>query len=113
MDVLRELLNGCSQVYVVMDALDECIEFEKLHQSIKIIVGWQIPGCHLLVTSRSEKYDVDEKDNIIEIKLSAEAVHVDIASYVSAALESSRLKGLKKTAKEDVKHALLDGAHGM
>ena len=111
--VIRELLNGYSQVYIVMDALDECIEFEELHQLIKTIVGWQIPGCHLLVTSRPEKYDVDDQHDIIEINLSAEAVDLDIALYVSAVLESSRLKILKKAVKDEVKYALLDGAHGM
>jgi hypothetical protein len=113
LEVLRELLNGHSQVYIIVDALDECIEFDKLHQTIKTIVDWKIPGCHLLVTSRTEKYDMDDQHDIMEIKLSAEAVHADIASYVSAVLESSKLRKLKKTVQEEVKSALLDGAGGM
>ena len=113
MEALRGLLNEFPQVYVVMDALDECLEFEKLYASIQTIIGWQTPGCHLLVTSRTEKYAVNEVQAVIEINLSSDVVMYDIASYVSKVMESSRLKNLRKDVQEKVKYELLHGSNGM
>ena len=115
--VLKELLNCFKQNYVVIDALDECDEYEQLFTKvITIIHGWQLSNVHLLMTSRREQHIVVNMQECatIEICLSAELVGSDIVSYIHTAVEAgSKSKRWSHTDKEHVKEVLTSGANGM
>ncbi|KAJ7711134.1 hypothetical protein B0H14DRAFT_2310670, partial [Mycena olivaceomarginata] len=49
--ILREFTEP---IYIVVDALDECSEREKLLRSLGKILDAEVPNGHLLLTSRSE-----------------------------------------------------------
>ena len=57
-NVLREILDRFSQAYIVIDALDECIDREKtLNWANKLIldINCNAANFHILVTSRPER----------------------------------------------------------
>ncbi|KAF2023780.1 hypothetical protein EK21DRAFT_118438 [Setomelanomma holmii] len=43
------------QVYVMHDALDECIQRPELMEMLEIITGWEPLNVHVIVTSRRER----------------------------------------------------------
>ena len=51
---LRDLSQKFEQVYLVLDALDECVEIPAVISLIQEIRGWHDPNLHILVTSRKE-----------------------------------------------------------
>ena len=77
-DVLKVLLEGFLQVYIVIDALDECYDYDQLSGTISTILGLQMSNCHLLVTSRREERILVtiQEWTPVEIQLSA-----DLTSY--------------------------------
>ena len=119
--LLLELLQHFKQghVYVVIDALDECANYDELFdQVIKPIYGqWQLPHLHLLVSSRREHHIINTMggcSTLAEICLSAELVNSDIISYIQSAVgKEYRMKEWSSAIKEDVKAALISGSNGM
>jgi hypothetical protein len=52
---LQWILQGFGHTYVVLDALDECMERMKLLDLIEEIMTWKLEKLHVLVTSRKEQ----------------------------------------------------------
>lgn len=118
--LLLKLLQHYKQahIYVVIDALDECANYDKLFdQVIKPIHGqWHLPHLHLLVSSRREHYIINTMGEyaLAEICLSAELVSSDIISYIQSAVGNEyRIKTWGTAIQEDVKEALISGSSGM
>jgi len=115
--LLKELLHHFKQNYVVIDALDECDEYEQLFTKVIMIIhGWQLSNVHLLMTSRSDQHILVNMQGCaaMEICLSAELIESDIISYIHAAVEAdSKFKMWSHTIKEQVKEVLISGANGM
>ena len=115
-DVLKELLEFFTQVYIVIDALDECTEYDQLFGAINNILGWTMSNCHLLVTSRREERILlmMEECTPVEIQLSADLIESDITSYIHYAVGNvHKLKRWNPTVQEKVKETLIKGANGM
>ena len=115
--LLKELLNCFKQNYVVIDALDECDEYEQLFTKvITIIHGWQLSNVHFLMTSRREQHILETMQECItiEIYISAELIESDITSYIHAAVGAGpKFKRWSHTVKDHVKEVLTNGANGM
>ena len=115
--LLRELLQGFKQTYIVVDALDECNDYHHLfHQVVKVIHGWKISDFHLLVTSRSEKHIIITMRACAptEICISAELVGSDIISYIHAAVEKDdMLRRWSHEIQQKIKDTLIGEANGM
>ena len=116
--LLRDLLLGFGQVFVVIDALDECDDdYHKLFEKvIKVIHKWELPHLHFLVTSRREHDIIINMEELVptELHLSAELVGSDIISYIHSAVENDvRLKRWSHQIQENIKNALIDGANGI
>ncbi|KAF8324400.1 ankyrin repeat-containing domain protein [Amanita rubescens] len=96
--LLMKLLCCFKEVYMVIDALDECDDYYQLFdQVIRVIHKWQLPQLHLLVSSRREQDIV-----------------ATMGEYTPA--EISLSAGLKKwgnKVQQDVKNTLIGGANGM
>lgn len=120
MDVLHHMMEVFSQLYVVLDALDECLERASLISILEEIAAWKVDNLHLLVTSRKERdleisfaTIVDTQNNIC---LQSKLVDRDILKYVGQRLSDDR--NLQKWHKDpDIRHeieiTLMRGAHGM
>ena len=115
--LLKELLTGFKQAYIVIDALDECDKYDQfLKKVVKVIHGWQLSQFHLLVSSRRNQDILDALKQWVtmEIYLSAELVDSDINTYILAAIQDnvvSKMWGHR--VQEDVKVALTSHANGM
>lgn len=120
MHALQFMIQDLPQVYIVLDALDECIQRVELMEMFKMMVGWKAPNLHLLVTSRREPDMENSLDDIIDgqnqICLQSAVVDKDIERYVRQRLSDD--KSLKKWGKDvalrqEIESALMEGSKGM
>jgi hypothetical protein len=114
---LRHLISGFTEVYVIIDALDECTEVEKLLKTVQAFSDWEIPGLHLLATSRPEKVikDVLNRPDICNIPMDNKFEN-DIRVHVRAQLQvdlSLKRWSSKPEIQAEIEACLVGKAHGM
>src|SRR5207248_5144261 len=56
---LQQMIREFAETFVILDALDECKERQKLLQDIDDIAAWKMRKLHILATSRREN-DIKE-----------------------------------------------------
>jgi hypothetical protein len=120
MNALQSMIQDLPQVYIVLDALDECIKHVELMDMFEMMVGWKAPKLHLLVTSR-RKRDIESSlegfvDGQNRICLQSAVVDKDIQRYMQQRLSDD--KGLSKWGKDvalrkEIESALMEGSKGM
>lgn len=106
--------------YLVIDALDECIERQGLLESIEELTSWKDANLHILTTSRREK-DIEESIkpfNNDQGKICIQSTHVnnDIRAYVHGRLRTDlKLKRWQKRPEiqQEIEKALMEKADGM
>ena len=117
LNVLKELLYSFHQTYIVIDALDECDDYDWLFgQVIQVLHSWDVSHLHILVTSRKEQHIVNTMQGCAttEICLVSELVGSDITSYVHSAVgKDPRMRRWGQTVQQDVMDALISGANGL
>lgn len=107
-------------VYLVLEALDECTYRGALHEVLKEIGQWQKVNSHILLTSREEQ-DIKEALGSIDleksyIKLAADLLRDDIRVYVSSRLEMDMaFKRWKKhpDLRKEIEDSLTEKSEGM
>jgi hypothetical protein len=113
---LRDIMNEFSQVYVIIDSLDECKEREQLLNGIEQISTWRMSKLHLLVTSRDEE-DIAERLRPIvthDVRLETDCVNPDIGRYIDCTLRTDRkLKQWNERIQDKIKSMLMESAGGM
>ena len=113
---LEEIALGFSEIYIILDALDECTEKEKLLELIKRIAKWERGKPHILVTSRKEK-DIEDKLKPLcteSLDLETAPIDADIQLHVWKELDrDQKLQELSAPLKEEIKEKLANKAHGM
>ena len=115
-EVLRSYLSGFQDVYIFIDALDECAKVEEVLELVKLINGWNIKSCHLLVTSRKELPIVNSLRQAMptEVDLTSMPVNEDIEKYIDhILLSATELNTWNPSAKALIKVTLLDKGKGM
>ena len=108
--VLRSYLSGFQDVYLFIDALDECANVEEVLELVKLINGWSIRSCHILVTSRKELPIVNSLRQAMptELDLTFMPVNQDIAKYIDHMLFfETELNTWNPNAKELIKFTLM------
>jgi hypothetical protein len=116
LEVLRQLICGFEITYILIDALDECFDWEETLEFIEILHKWELWQCHLLVTSRKEQQIIESimAMNPMEVDMSQMPVHNDIEKYIDSTIQSSvELKKWKTSEKGVMKELLLEKAKGM
>ena len=92
-NVLRDIFDRFSDVYIVIDALDECTDREKTLNWVKKLISDKAANLHIVVTSRPER-DIHE----IFAALDPHAIDVgetntkDITEYLKLHMESKFMK---------------------
>ncbi|KAL5371605.1 hypothetical protein DPSP01_014146 [Paraphaeosphaeria sporulosa] len=120
LEVMRLTLQEFTQVYIVLDALDECTLRSELMNMLEAVARWELDNLHLLMASRKER-DIErsletfvtEHDTLC---LQRDIVDEDIQRYVRQRLCDDRdlVKWNKDAAiKEEIEVALMRGARGM
>jgi hypothetical protein len=120
LEVMQQAAQEFTQVYVVLDALDECTQRSELMDMLETVAGWQLDNLHLLMTSRKER-DIERSLNsyIIEenaVCLQRSVVDQDIQRYVQQRLHDDKnLANWNKDAavRQEIEAVLMDGARGM
>jgi hypothetical protein len=116
MVTLKHIIGSFKQVYVVLDALDECQDREQLLALVEEIVNWKIGKLHILATSRAEWDIVDCISPLVtaQINLCSTLVDADIQTHLRERLRNdSRLKRWPAKVHEQIEAVLMEGAHGM
>jgi len=122
LSVFRDLIDRFTDVYVVLDALDECVDRDDLLQDIKDIVGWKMDKLHLLVTSRREDSQIERElrlladdENTIEFYRDR-CVTEDLCSYIHETMRSDpewkKWETVPKV-KEEIQETLTANAGGV
>jgi hypothetical protein len=120
LEVTRQAMQEFTQVYIVLDALDECTQRSELMDMLETVAGWQLDNLHLLMTSRKE-LDIERSlEGYVEeddaVCLQRDVVDQDIQRYVQQRLRDD--KGLAKwnkdaAVRQEIEAALMGGARGM
>ncbi|KAG9206091.1 hypothetical protein G6514_004812 [Epicoccum nigrum] len=120
LEVMPQVMQQFTHVYVVLDALDECAQRPELLDALGTMVRWQLDSVHLLMTSRKERDIESSLDKYIEeedtICLQRDVVDRDIQRYVQQRLSDDKaLTKWNKDAviRQEIETALMDGAQGM
>jgi hypothetical protein len=120
LEVTQQAAQEFTQVFVVIDALDECTQRSELMDMLETVDGWQLDNLHLLITSRKER-DIERSLNgyVMEenaICLQRDVVDPDIQRYVKKRLHDDKsLAKWNKDAvvRQEIEAALMSGARGM
>ena len=112
----EEIAFRFREIYIILDALDECAEKEELLDLITEITEWERGKPHILVTSRWEEEIQDRLEPlcIAPFNLETAPIDADIQLHICKKLDSDhKLRKLPALIKEQVKEKLTDKAHGM
>jgi hypothetical protein len=120
LEALRLMVQEFLQIYIVLDALDECAKRAELMEILEAMAGWKLQNLHLLVTGRKE-WDIESSltdfvDDQSRICLQSTLVDKDIQQYVRHRLsDDKRLRKWEKDASmmRQIETALMSGAKGM
>ncbi|KAJ7638016.1 ankyrin repeat-containing domain protein [Mycena polygramma] len=99
--------------YIVLDALDECNEHDRLVQFLATLRGWVKP-VHLLVASQPRTLFLEspafKKTSVVFLE--PDAMHADILQFVNSELKLSKLSHLSRFA-EEIAPKIVDKSNGM
>jgi len=115
-ETLKEIVKELGETFVLIDALDECTDKDKLLDLFCVMAGWNVENLHVLVTSRNEP-DIElaiTRWTTKQISLQADIVNFDIHIHIHEKLQSdARLKKWPKTLRVEIEKTLMSGADGM
>lgn len=120
MTVLKQIIQEFDETFVVLDALDECKDRQKLLEFIERINEWKFGRLHILVTSRRIS-DIEESLGPLiheqgKICIQSALVNNDIRTYIHERLRTDRkLKRWQKRPEiqQEIETALMNKADGM
>ena len=115
-NTLHRLLNGFSSAFIILDALDECAEREKILDWIQTLIFKKDLNLrlHLMVTSRPEQEIEDKFKSCDNLDLAEESENHDLISYLDYQLENdSDLQKWNSETQEQIKWILKEKADGM
>src|ERR1700728_1695230 len=87
--VLLTILETFDDIYIVLDALDECTERKDLLKWIKQMTSWKKNKLHLLTTSRPEE-DIAKNLRLLDpdhVDIKRDLVTHDIKMYIDCILD--------------------------
>jgi hypothetical protein len=115
-NTLERILHGFSLTFIILDALDECAEREKILNWIPtFILQKDINlGLHLIVTSRPEQEIKEKFKSYHYLDLVEESENHDLVTYVDYQLQNdSDLQKWDCETQEQMKLKLMEQADGM
>ena len=113
---LQKILHGFGSTFIILDALDECVEREKILNWIQtFILQKDINlGLHLIVTSRPEQEIENKFKSYSFLDLVEKSGNQDIVAYVDYQLQNdSDLQKWDSETQEQIKLRLMGQADGM
>ncbi|CAD6587468.1 MAG: hypothetical protein ASARMPREDX12_002854 [Alectoria sarmentosa] len=115
-NTLHDSMEEFDHIYIILDALDECVERQKLLPIVRRLLYSKTGKTHIFVTSRSDA-DLEEYLTPIataHVLIESHLIEPDIRSYIQEQLnDNPRLRRWPKKFRERIKSALMTGAQGM
>ncbi len=103
-------------IFIIIDALDECVERQKLLSTVQRLLDSRIDKMHILVTSRSDA-DLEEQLTSMttaHILLESSLIEPDIRLYIQEQLYNNpELRRWPQRVQEKIESSLMTGAQGM
>ena len=120
LETLRQMMASLGDIYIIIDALDECTERGQLLEDLEKIAKWEDVSLHMLTTSRREK-DLEEtltllSDECNRISIQSALVNADIRTYTHDRLQNDRKlrRWLKNPmVQREIEDTLVEKADGM
>ena len=115
-NALQTILDGFSSAFIILDALDECTERERLLNWIQtyILEKDKNLGLHLIVTSRPEQEIEDKFKSSHSLDLVKASENLDLVAYLDYQLQNdSELQKWSSETQEQIKLKLMEQADGM
>ena len=110
-------MNMIPEVYIVIDAADECSDRRVLVSELIKIYNLQCTKLKLLITSRPEIDLLRDLRNLPTLEISPTKTSTDmvlvVEAMVESAIKSGKLKLRDPQLKDDIIKALKKGANGM
>ena len=115
-NTLQTILHGFSSTFIVLDALDECTEREKLLSWIQTLIMDKDKNLrvHLIVTSRPEQEIEDKFKSSHYLDLVKESENHDLVAYLDYQLKNdSDLQKWNSETQDQIQLKLTEQADGM
>ena len=115
-NILGTIFDGFSSTFIILDALDECTERQKLLNWIQnfILENDKNVGLHLIVTSRPEQEIEDKFKSSHNLDLMKESKNHDLEVYLDYQLQNdSDLQKWNSDTQKQIKLNLMQQADGM
>lgn len=113
---LQHMLGDFQQIFIILDALDECKEREELLGLLENLIGWNLENLHIIATSRRER-DIEETLEPLvtgQVCIQSALVNADIHIHLCDRLQNDpKLKKWPANVRREIENTLMDGAHGM
>jgi hypothetical protein len=116
LSVFKDIMSDFDQVFIVLDALDECTDDKGLKLALQTISGWNLSYCHIFMASRQEaviEEVLDQIEVLQKIGVQGQNVQDDIAFYIH---QRMRIRGLWQKNLDiykEIEAALLAKSDGM
>ena len=114
-NTLLRILGGFSSTFLILDALDECTEREKLLHWIQTFIMGKDKnlGLHMIVTSQPEQEIEDKFKFYHYLDLVEESENHDLVAYLDYQLQNdSDLQKWNSDTQEQIKMTLMEQADG-
>lgn len=120
LETLHQMATAFENIFIILDALDECKERSELLAGVEELVGWENTSLRILATSRREK---DIEDSVLSLTkdesricIQSSLVNADIRAYVHGQIQTN--KKLQRWQKEpevqmEIEDILMKKANGM
>jgi hypothetical protein len=112
----QQILENFQNVFIIVDALDECGDRDGLLMLLENIFNWQLEQLHILATSRRERDIEDSFESFVtaQVSIQSERVNPDIRIYISERLKKDlRLRKWPMDVKTEIEETLMARADGM
>ena len=118
LDYLRRLVERFNNVYIMLDALDECpLKGRRKYvlDALETMRNWGVQSLHLFVTSRNESDIRESLDHprVQEVNVHNNAMDRDINDFVASRLDKDRRLLKLRPYREKVQKSLAARAKGM
>jgi ankyrin repeat domain-containing protein 50 len=122
--MLSAVIDGFEDVYIFIDALDECPRLdgsrERMMDKLHAIFRWKKKSLHVLTTSRKE-HDIEKVLTLAgqslpvynSVKLEEKYVQEDVQLFVRNALRNRSFNKWNPELKQEVEEVLTSRAQGM
>ena len=113
-NVLEMILGGFDSAYIILDALDECSERDKVLDWVQAVILYKNLRLHLITTSRPEKEIIDKFESYHCIDLVEASGDHNIVAYIHNQLHNdSDWDKWGQEIHNEVKSTLIKQADGM